>query len=66
VSVSAVFAAMGDGPLVPTGPAQAQGAAFAAQLLREAGGVQQGLAQLQQAAWPGLVEASIRQGWAEH
>jgi hypothetical protein len=50
VSVSAVFAAMGEGPLLPPGHAQAQGAAFAAQLLREAEEVQAGLAQLQQVA----------------
>jgi hypothetical protein len=58
--------AMGEGALLPSAPAQAQGAAFAAQLLGEAGDVQEALAQLHQAAWPGLVEASIRQGWADH
>lgn len=64
VSVSAVFAAMGAGPLLPPAPTQAQGAAWAGQLLGEAGQVQQQLAGLTQQAWPGLVEGSIREGWS--
>jgi hypothetical protein len=65
LTVSSVFAAMDDGPLLPPGPALAQGAAFAGQLLAEAAEVQAGLGQLHAVAWPGLVEASIREGWAE-
>lgn len=58
--VSELLAAM-RGPLLPPAAVMEESRLFAQQLLREAVVVQQQLAELDEAVWPGLIEASMQE-----